>query len=115
MPPGNRLEALRGQWKGYHSIRVNDRWRVVFRWKDGNASGFHPGEILLEEFLAPGGITQTAFAEKLGWTRARPNELMGDHYNRSCSCGHEWMERCGGVIVAIAIPTLTTPIRSARR
>ncbi len=37
---------------------------------------FHPGEILLEEFLLPAGITQTAFAEELGWTRARLNELI---------------------------------------
>jgi addiction module HigA family antidote len=37
---------------------------------------FHPGEILLEEFLKPAGITQTAFAKKLGWTRARLNELI---------------------------------------
>lgn len=37
---------------------------------------FHPGEILLGEFLAPAGITQTAFAETLGWTRARLNELI---------------------------------------
>ena len=31
-PPGNRLEALKGDWKGYHSIRINDQWRIVFRW-----------------------------------------------------------------------------------
>ena len=37
---------------------------------------FHPGEILLEEFLQPAGMTQTAFAEKLGWTRARLNEFI---------------------------------------
>ena len=37
---------------------------------------FHPGEILLEEFLKPGEITQTAFAAKLNWTRARLNELI---------------------------------------
>jgi antitoxin HigA-1 len=37
---------------------------------------FHPGEILLEEFLTPADITQTAFAKKLGWTRARLNELI---------------------------------------
>jgi proteic killer suppression protein len=36
-PPGNRLEALKGEWKGFHSIRINDQWRVVFRWHDGNA------------------------------------------------------------------------------
>ena len=40
------------------------------------ANPFHPGEILLEEFLQPAGITQTAFAEQLGWTRARLNELI---------------------------------------
>ena len=37
---------------------------------------FHPGEILLEEFLGPAGITQSEFAYKLGWTRARLNELI---------------------------------------
>jgi len=37
---------------------------------------FHPGEILLEEFLAPAKMTQTAFAKKIGWTRARLNELI---------------------------------------
>ena len=36
----------------------------------------HPGEVLLEEFLVPAGITQTAFAKRLGWTRARLNELI---------------------------------------
>lgn len=38
VPPGNRLEALRGNLKGYHAIRINDQWRVVFRWRGGNAS-----------------------------------------------------------------------------
>ncbi len=37
VPPGNRLEPLKGKWKGFHSIRVNNQWRVVFRWKGGNA------------------------------------------------------------------------------
>jgi addiction module HigA family antidote len=37
---------------------------------------FHPGEILLEEFLKPAGITQTDLAEKLGWTTTRLNELI---------------------------------------
>jgi addiction module HigA family antidote len=37
---------------------------------------FHPGEILMEEFLEPLGMTQTAFADKIGWTRARLNELI---------------------------------------
>jgi toxin HigB-1 len=37
VPTGNRLEGLKGNWKGFHSIRVNDQWRVVFQWKNGNA------------------------------------------------------------------------------
>lgn len=36
-PPGNRLEALHGDLEGMHSIRINDQWRVVFVWLDGNA------------------------------------------------------------------------------
>lgn len=40
------------------------------------ANPFHPGEILLEEFLEPAGITQAAFAEKVGWTRQRLNEFI---------------------------------------
>ena len=37
VPPANRLEALRGARKGQYSIRVNDQWRVCFKWQDGNA------------------------------------------------------------------------------
>lgn len=37
VPPGNRLEALRGDRKGQWSIRINDQWRVCFRFEDGNA------------------------------------------------------------------------------
>ena len=36
-PPGNRLEALRGDLRGFHSIRVNIQWRIVFRWSGGAA------------------------------------------------------------------------------
>lgn len=36
MPPGNRLEALKGNLAGYHSIRISDQWRVLFRWESGN-------------------------------------------------------------------------------
>lgn len=38
VPPGNRLEALKGRWKGFHSIRINDQWRLVFQWDSGNAN-----------------------------------------------------------------------------
>lgn len=34
-PPANRLEALKGDLVGFHSIRVNDQWRLIFRWDDG--------------------------------------------------------------------------------
>ena len=34
IPPGNRLEALKGDLRGCHSIRVNDQWRIIFRWTD---------------------------------------------------------------------------------
>ena len=42
-PPGNRLEALKGDLKGKHSIRINDQWRVLFRWQAGDA---HDVEII---------------------------------------------------------------------
>lgn len=37
VPPGNHLEALKGEWAGSHSIRINDQWRLVFRWENGHA------------------------------------------------------------------------------
>jgi proteic killer suppression protein len=37
VPPGNGLEALKGDRKGQHSIRVNDQWRLCFVWRDGDA------------------------------------------------------------------------------
>ena len=37
VPPGNKLEALKGDRKGQHSIRVNDQWRICFRWVGGHA------------------------------------------------------------------------------
>lgn len=38
VPPGNRLETLRGDRTGQYSVRINDQWRVCFVWRDGNAS-----------------------------------------------------------------------------
>jgi addiction module HigA family antidote len=40
------------------------------------ANPFHPGEMLLEEFLVPMGVSQAEFAEKLGWTKAKLNEFI---------------------------------------
>jgi proteic killer suppression protein len=44
-PLGNRLEALKGDLKGFHSIRVNDQWRLVFRWEGNNA-----GDVQLMDY-----------------------------------------------------------------
>ena len=38
VPPGNRLEQLKGDRKGQHSIRINDQWRICFKWKEENAN-----------------------------------------------------------------------------
>ncbi len=45
VPPGNRLEALKGRLAGFHSIRVNDQWRIVFRWTNAG-----PAEIAIVDY-----------------------------------------------------------------
>lgn len=45
VPPGNRLEALKGDLAGYHSIRVNDQWRIVFKWENDG-----PHEVRLMDY-----------------------------------------------------------------
>ena len=37
VPPGNRLETLKGELTGYYSIRINDQWRILFRWRESSA------------------------------------------------------------------------------
>lgn len=37
IPPSNRLEKLKGNFKAFYSIRINDQWRIIFQWKNGNA------------------------------------------------------------------------------
>jgi proteic killer suppression protein len=37
VPPGNRLERLKGDRSGHHSIRINDQWRICFRWRNDHA------------------------------------------------------------------------------
>ena len=39
VPPGNRLEALKGDCRGFHAIRINDQWRIVFRCEDDGVTG----------------------------------------------------------------------------
>ena len=38
IPPSNKLEKLKGNLKNFYSIRINKQWRIIFRWKNGNAS-----------------------------------------------------------------------------
>jgi proteic killer suppression protein len=45
VPPGNRLERLKGKLFDFYSIRINDQWRIVFRFGDGNAS-----EVQVEDY-----------------------------------------------------------------
>lgn len=45
VPPGNRLEALKGNYAGFHSIRINDQWRIVFRWTDAG-----PAEVAIVDY-----------------------------------------------------------------
>ena len=45
VPPGNRLEALRGDRSGFHSVRVNDQWRIVFRW-----TPFGPEQVSIVDY-----------------------------------------------------------------
>ena len=44
-PPGNRLKALRGELRGRHSVRVNEQYRVTFRWENG-----HAFEVAVEDY-----------------------------------------------------------------
>lgn len=44
-PPGNRLEALQGNLRGYHSIRINDQWRITFRWTESG-----PGRVSIVDY-----------------------------------------------------------------
>ena len=45
VPPGNRLEALKGNYAGFHSIRINDQWRIVFRWTDAG-----PADVAIMDY-----------------------------------------------------------------
>ena len=94
VPPGNHLEALKGNRSGQHSIRINDQWRVCFRWTDVGAENveivdYHrgvsimkklepitPGEILLEEFLKPMGLSQYRLAKEIDVPAQRISEIV---------------------------------------
>jgi addiction module HigA family antidote len=95
VPPGNRLEKLRGDRSGQHSVRINQQWRICFRWTAAgpedvtivdyhwgetmtkkSMNPIHPGEILKEEFLLPLGISQNALARAIGVSPRRVNEIV---------------------------------------
>jgi addiction module HigA family antidote len=92
IPPGNRLESLKNDRQGQHSIRINEQWRLCFIWTaDGAAEveivDYHerssamrtvlpvsPGEMLEEEFLKPLGLTKYRLAKDIGV----PPQRIGD-------------------------------------
>jgi addiction module HigA family antidote len=98
IPPGNRFEKLKGDLAGFFSIRVNEQFRIIFKFEAGNASAvqivdYHwggtmlttapmkrrptlPGVMLLEEYLKPAGITQVALAEKMAVPIQRVNGII---------------------------------------
>jgi proteic killer suppression protein len=45
VPPANRLESLKGKWAGWHSVRINDQWRIVFRWQ-----GTEPADVGIVDY-----------------------------------------------------------------
>lgn len=94
VPPANHLEKLSGTLSGFHSIRINQQWRIIFSWKNGNASNveiidyhqtkaimsklknIHPGEVLKEEFLDPLGITAYRLSKDTFIPQTRISEIL---------------------------------------
>ncbi len=102
IPPANRLERLRGDRAGQHSIRINRQWRICFVWRSGDAHDVeivdyhqernmarttlppvHPGEVLFEEFLEPMEISQYRLAKDISVSPRRINEIV--HGKRAIS------------------------------
>ena len=92
-PPGNRLEALKGNRPSHHSIRVNDKFRICFRWTAAGVEDvgivdytrekqmrrlkpMTPGELLREEFLVPMGLSQYRLAKEIGVLAQRISEIV---------------------------------------
>lgn len=105
IPPANRLEKLSGKWNAFYSIRINDQWRIVFRWENNNAleveimdyhyggqgaliikfnkmssgkklKNIHPGEVLQEEFLLPLGISAYRLSKDTAIPQTRISEIV---------------------------------------
>jgi toxin HigB-1 len=95
-PPSNRLEKLKGNLKDFHSIRINDQWRVIFKWVDRDAHearivDYHwqehrwprtrlhrsrPAKMLKAEFLAEYGLSQNQLAKAVGISPNRIAEIV---------------------------------------
>jgi addiction module HigA family antidote len=99
-PPGNQLEALRGDRKGQHSVRINNQWRICFVCGGGNCDDVeivdyysvrskarmskpgpplppvHPGEILREDFMKPAGLTVNKLALEFHVAARRIGEIV---------------------------------------
>ncbi|MFO1156493.1 MAG: HigA family addiction module antitoxin [Rhodospirillales bacterium] len=81
---GSRLEALKGERAGQHSVRINDRWRICFIWSEGGPVDVEIGgcrtpsrqEILLEEFLKPISLSQNALARAIHVPPRRISRLV---------------------------------------
>ena len=58
-PPSNRLEKLRGDWAGYWGLRINDQWRVVFRWEGNDALDVECGLSQVIEYASEKSATHT--------------------------------------------------------
>ena len=97
VPPGNRLHALVGDLAGFHAIRVNDQYRIIFRFEGPglrttcgvpitiedctkmlptNRPPTHPGEILLKEFLEPLSVSQVEAAKRMNIPFQRLNAIV---------------------------------------
>jgi addiction module HigA family antidote len=94
VPPDNRLEALKGDRRGQHSIRINVQWRICLpgptparkasrSWTTAEEvnemsklAPIHPGEVLMEDFIEPLGITQHKVAVAIGVPPRRINEIV---------------------------------------
>lgn len=94
-PPANRLEALKGDRTGQWSVRINDQFRLCFRWSEGGAEDveivdYHwrslpmtrklkpvsPGEMLAEEFLKPLGMSNYRLAKAIGVPPQRIGDIL---------------------------------------
>jgi addiction module HigA family antidote len=98
IPPSNRLEKVKGDLKEFDSIRINDQWRVIFKWISGEPYevrivDYHggeaamaqnefrpvtPGEMLKDEFLAEYGLSQNRLAKAIGISPNRIAEIVNN-------------------------------------